>query len=56
MTDRYRIEIRQSTTTPIIIEADTQEEAIERVLAGFGDTGDQCHEEPEIIATRLLGG
>lgn len=56
MTHRYLIEIRNTTTTPVTIEADTREEAAERALTGFGDAGDQCHEEPEIIAIRLLEG
>jgi hypothetical protein len=54
--NRYRIEIRHVTTTPVTIEAESHEEAAERVLAGRGDAGDPSHEESEIVAIRLLEG
>jgi hypothetical protein len=54
--NRYQIEIRHATTTPVTIEAESREEAVERVLAGFGEAGDQSHEESEIVAIRLLEG
>ena len=40
MSERYLVQITQSQITPVIVVADSQQEAIERALRGEGNPGD----------------
>lgn len=47
MKSRYRVEIRQEIITPIIVEANTKQEAIDSALQQQGEAGD-CYYSDEI--------
>lgn len=46
MSGRYLVEISQAQITPVIVVADSNQEAIERALRGEGNPGDSWQEEP----------
>lgn len=52
MSERYLVQISQAQVTPVIVVADTQQEAIERALRGEGNPGDSWQEEPR--STRVV--
>ena len=53
---RYLIEISQQITTPVIVEADSPQEAREAVLVQQGNTGDPSYSEPHIERITLMEG
>ena len=53
--NRFTVRVITKTETPYTIEADTHQDAIERVLAGFGDKGDEDYPEPDIFVKPLEG-
>jgi hypothetical protein len=50
---RFQVRIVTKTETPYTVEAETLQEAIDRVLAGHGDVGDSDYPEPDIFAREL---
>jgi hypothetical protein len=52
MSDRYLVQISQAQVTPVIVVANTPQEAIDRALKGEGNPGDSWQEEPK--STRVL--
>ena len=52
---RFQVRIITKTEVPYIVEANSAGEAIERVLAGAGDAGDEDYPEPDIFAKELEG-
>jgi len=52
---RFIVRVITKTETPYTVEAETERNAIERVLAGAGDAGDEDYPEPDIFATELEG-
>lgn len=52
---RFRVDIEQRTVIPYTVEAETAQDAIERVLAGFGDKGDEDYPEADIFVKPLEG-
>jgi len=46
MAERYLVQICQQQITPVIVVADTPQEAIEGALNGGGNPGDGWREEP----------
>ena len=51
---RYLADVRSETIIPITIEADSEEEAREKVRAGLGEPGQYPHGEMEIVSVRIL--
>lgn len=47
MTTRYRIEIKQVVITPVIVTANTKQEAMDQVFQQQGEAGD-CYYTDEI--------
>lgn len=57
MKSRYLIEIRQEIITPVIVEADTKQEAIDLVLQQQGEAGDNYFtDEIKITTARKMEG
>lgn len=52
---RFQVRVITKTETPYTVEAGSEQDAIERVLAGSGDAGDEDYPEPDIFATALEG-
>ena len=48
MSDRYLVQIEELQITPVIVVADSPQEAEERALQGEGNPGDPQAEEPRI--------
>lgn len=53
--NRFVVRVEQRTVIPYTVEAESQQDAIERVLAGFGDKGDEDYPEPDIFVKKLEG-
>lgn len=53
--NRFQVRIEQRTTIPYTVEAESPQDAIERVLAGLGDKGDEDYPEPDIFVKPLEG-
>jgi len=51
---RYLIEVLQSTTIPITVDADSQQNAIERALNNEGETGDSEPRDTIVMTVRCL--
>ena len=51
---RYLVDIRRETVIPITIEADSKQEAQDKVREGLGESGQYSPGEIEIISVRLL--
>lgn len=51
--NRFAVRIEQRTVIPYTVEAESPQDAIERVLAGFGDQGDEDYPEPDIFVKSL---
>ena len=49
----YLVEVTQHLTTPITVEADSEQHAIELVLRQRGEAGDQYYPDPS-FKVRLL--
>ncbi|GEM_PF-6605104 len=52
MIKRYRVEIGQEIITPVIVEADTEQEAIDSVLQQQGEAGD-CYYSDDIRVSSI---
>lgn len=52
---RFQVNVITKTETPYTVEAESEQDAIERVLAGFGDKGDEDYPEPDIFVKPLEG-
>ena len=52
---RFVVRVITKTDTPYTVEAESAQEAVERVLAGFGDKGDEDYPEPDIFVKSLEG-
>jgi hypothetical protein len=50
---RFQVRVITKTETPYIVEAENAQDAMERVLAGAGDAGDEDHPEPDIFVKSL---
>lgn len=46
MAERYLVQICQQQITPVIVIADSPQEAVDRALKGEGNPGDSWQEEP----------
>ena len=49
----YQVRVITKTETPYTVEAESPQDAIERVLSGFGDAGNEDYPEPDIFAKAL---
>lgn len=49
---RYLIEFATTKVTPVTVNADTQQEAIESALRQEGEAGDTYYQDMEILAVR----
>ena len=56
MSERYLVQICQTQITPVIVVANSKQEAIERALKGEGNPGDSWHEEPHSKRVVCLEG
>ncbi|MEH6559586.1 MAG: hypothetical protein V7708_17455 [Oceanicoccus sp.] len=56
MSGRYMIEVKQEFITPITVDANTQREAVEKVLGQQGNAGDTFPGETLIASVRRLDG
>ncbi|MEH6552428.1 MAG: hypothetical protein V7744_20830 [Pseudomonadales bacterium] len=54
MSERYMIEVKQELITPVMVEANSQREAIEKVFKQEGHAGDIYHGDTEVISIRCL--
>lgn len=52
---RFAVRIEQRTVIPYTVEAENEQDAMERVLAGEGDKGDEDYPEPDIFVKSLEG-
>jgi len=50
---RYQVRIVTKTEIPYIVNAESPQEAMERVLAGEGEAGDSDYPEPDIFVKEL---
>lgn len=51
--NRYQVRIVTKTDIPYTVNAESPQDAIERVLAGEGEAGDVDYPEPDIFAKEL---
>ena len=54
MSGCYLVEVKQELITPVTVEADSQQEAIELVLGQQGYTGDTYPGETHIASVRRM--
>jgi len=52
---RYQVRVITKCETRYTVDAETQQDAIERVLAGEGEAGNDDYPEPDIFANELEG-
>lgn len=52
---RFTVRVITKTETPYTVEAESEQDAMERVLAGLGDAGDEDYPEPGIFVKPLEG-
>lgn len=50
---RYLVEITQSPTIPVTVDAESDQEAIEQVLLQRGEVGDTFYGEPTFTVKKL---
>lgn len=52
---RFQVRVITKCETRYTVDAESQQEAVESVLAGFGEAGDADYPEPDIFAKPLEG-
>lgn len=52
--NRHLVDVRRETILPITIEAESEQEAEEKVREGFGEPGQYSPGETVIVSVRLL--
>lgn len=52
--NRYLVDVRRETLIPITIEADSEQEAQDKVREGLGESGQYSPSEIQIVSVRLL--
>jgi hypothetical protein len=52
---RYQVRVITKCETRYTVDAESSQDAIERVLAGDGEAGDADYPEPDIFAKELEG-
>lgn len=52
---RFQVQIETRCRKPYTVEAENAQDAIERVLAGLGEAGDEDYPEPDIFVKALEG-
>lgn len=56
MSRRYLVDVRCETLIPITIEAESEQEAQDKVREGLGEPGQYSPGETAIVSVRLLDG
>lgn len=54
MTGTYLVEISHERISPITVEAESREEAIERAMASEGELGQELDGETKVVCVRCL--
>jgi len=55
MKARYQVEVETIIVTPLIVDADSADEAIILVMNGQGEAGQSWYEQPEKPKVKALG-
>lgn len=56
MRHRYQVELEMRLVTPICVEADSPEEAVELAKSGFGELGQSWYGDADAPRVKNLGG
>ena len=51
---RYLVEVKQVNNIPVTVDADSEQEAEEKVREGFGEPGQHSLGDIEIVSIRIL--
>jgi hypothetical protein len=55
MKARYQVELETRIITPVVVEADSESDALDLIADGAGEPGQPWYAEPGKPAIRLLG-